>query len=310
MLNEKSKLRIGIIGLGDIAEKAYLPIIANHQAIEPILCTRNIETLNRLSSQYRVYENYQNLTDLLKTKPDAVMIHTATESHYEIAKQIVEAGIACFIDKPISYQYDECEEIVEMARIKKVPLYIGFNRRFAPLVSPLNEPKNIHIRWQKNRVNLPGKPREYIYNDFIHVIDGLRYLAGFSNKTDINLLKVTPFYHKDLLANIHFVYHENGVLIEGSMNRLSGTSEERLEVFAENSKVEINNLNCGVHYHQNTETKLKFNDWQSYLFTRGFVDMIEDWLNVIHQKFSTDQQLDDILFTHQMCEKILARLES
>jgi virulence factor len=310
MSNGKKKLRIALIGLGDIAEKAYLPIIANHEAIEPIFCTRNKGTLNRLSSQYRIFENYHNLAELLNSKPDAVMVHTSTESHYKIAKQIIEAGIACFIDKPISYQYDECEELVELARTKKVPFYIGFNRRFAPLISPLNKQKNIHIRWQKNRVNLPEKPREYIYNDFIHVVDGLRFLAGFSQPIDVKLLKVTSFFHQGLLANIHFIYHENYILIEGCMNRLSGTSEERLEVFNENSKVEINNLTDGVHYQNNAETKLNFNDWQSYLYTRGFVDMIEDWLHIIQQGFSSDQQLDDILLSHQMCEKILMKMDS
>ncbi len=307
----KSKLRIAMIGLGDIAEKAYLPIIANHPDISPILSTRNQEKLLLISEQYRIKETYNNLDDLINSKPEAVMIHTSTHSHFDITKQFLEAGVACFVDKPLSYNYQECEALIELARSKKVPLYVGFNRRFAPLISPLKSDKNIHIRWQKNRVNLPETAREYIYNDFIHVIDGLRYLAMFSLPIDEKLLKVTSFHQNDLLTNIHFLYHQNDTLIEGSMNRLSGITEERLEVFSQDQKVEINNLTNGFFYKTNNEPRhLGFNDWQSYLYTRGFVDMVEDWLNVVKQGSSTDQQLDDILLSHQLCELIVNKIES
>lgn len=305
MSDGMTKLRIALIGLGDIAEKAYLPIIANHDAIEPILCTRNKETLNRLSSQYRISEVYQSLDDVLMAKPDAVMVHTSTESHYEIAKQVIEAGIACFIDKPISYQYDECEDLVELARRQKVPLYLGFNRRFAPLIASLNDLQNIHIRWQKNRVDLPDEPRKLIFNDFIHVIDGLRYLSGSPKKIAEESLQISSFYHKGLLANIHFQYEYNDTLVEGSMNRVSGISEERLEVFNLNEKVEINNLTDGYIFKENQFEKIGFDDWQSYLYARGFVDMIEDWLSVIKRGYSSEKQLDDILYSHFLCEQLV-----
>ncbi|MCF7566889.1 hypothetical protein L3X37_00725 [Sabulilitoribacter arenilitoris] len=63
----------------------------------------------------------------------------------------------------------------------KVLLHLGFNRRFAPLISSLkNEEEPIQISWQKNRVNLPDKPRVFIFDDFIHVVDSLRFLGeGF-----------------------------------------------------------------------------------------------------------------------------------
>lgn len=34
-------MRIGIIGLGDIAQKAYLPVLSKKEGIELVLCTRN-----------------------------------------------------------------------------------------------------------------------------------------------------------------------------------------------------------------------------------------------------------------------------
>ena len=38
-------MRIGVIGLGNICEKAYLPVITAIEDVELIFCTRNEEKL-------------------------------------------------------------------------------------------------------------------------------------------------------------------------------------------------------------------------------------------------------------------------
>lgn len=48
------KLRIAMVGIGDIAKKAYLPVMATREGISPIICTRNKETLESLKNSYRI----------------------------------------------------------------------------------------------------------------------------------------------------------------------------------------------------------------------------------------------------------------
>lgn len=38
-------MRIGIIGIGDICKKAYLPVLTAMANIELVLCTRNTKTI-------------------------------------------------------------------------------------------------------------------------------------------------------------------------------------------------------------------------------------------------------------------------
>lgn len=78
-------MKIGIIGLGDIAQKAYLPIITQLPGIQPLFCTRNPDTLIQLSSKYRIEGTCQDYHQLLKMGVDAVMIHAATQVHFDIA---------------------------------------------------------------------------------------------------------------------------------------------------------------------------------------------------------------------------------
>jgi len=302
------KLRIALIGLGDIAKKAYLPIIANHKEIEPILCTRNAATLANLQHQYRINEAYQTINELIAAQPDAVMIHSATASHFQMAKQCLEAGIATFVDKPLSYSLTECEILISLARDKNIPFYIGFNRRFAPLISPLSPLTFTNVRWQKNRVALPAPVREFIYDDYIHVLDGLLFLSACKSFDAIDNIKVHAIAQDNSLCSVHTQLTVNGTLFEGSMNRISGCTEERIEAFLYDEKYQIDSLIKGEHYQSGTPTPLGFNDWQSHLYTRGFIDMIDDWLKDIKLGRHNNHRLNDIHMSHHLCEHIVQEI--
>lgn len=302
------KLRIALLGLGDIAKKAYLPITASHDGIEPILCSRNSIVLNELKQKYRINETYQNLTDLIDSQPDAIMVHSATDSHFSIAKQCLAAGIATFVDKPISISFAECQTLVDLAEMQNVPLYVGFNRPKAPLVSKLTAHNLHHVIWQKNRVNLPSSARDFIFNDFIHVVDGLLFLANRPQIEQLENFHVTTHIEDNLLTRIHFSFTYQQTLFEGSMNRLSGVTEERIEVYSVNEKIQINSLTSGQHYRSGKYTPLSFNDWQSNLYQRGFNDMIEDWLTEVKSKKVNLAKLQAILNSHRLCETLIEKI--
>lgn len=48
---EQNMLKIGVIGLGDIAKKAYLPVFSGISNVEFHLYTRNAEKLTEISSK-------------------------------------------------------------------------------------------------------------------------------------------------------------------------------------------------------------------------------------------------------------------
>lgn len=108
-------MKIGIIGLGDIAQKAYLPVLSEKEGIDLVLCTRNQEKLEKLAKKYRLTEYVQTVDELIKLKIDAVFISTPSAAHFEITKKLLEHGIHVYIDKPISMNLDETKQIVQLA---------------------------------------------------------------------------------------------------------------------------------------------------------------------------------------------------
>jgi len=127
-------MKLGIIGLGDIAKKAYLPVLSE-KGIELVLCTRNVETLKSLSKKYRIQETAQSVQQLIAIGVDAAIVSTATKAHFEIAETLLKNGIHTYIDKPISMSFHETEKIVHLAKEKNLIAMVGFNRRFIPKVN-------------------------------------------------------------------------------------------------------------------------------------------------------------------------------
>lgn len=300
-------MRIGMVGLGDIACKAYLPVVASHAEVTPLLCTRNNERLAALARQYRVNETFTQLDDLIAARPDAVMIHSATESHAAFTRALLEQGIPVFVDKPLSYQLHETEALLELAAAKRTSLTLGFNRRHAPLIQPLGRCEQlVQAHLQKNRKRWPADPRVFIYDDFIHVLDTLRYLAP----AEIANLQVHAYGSSGELAAVQVQWRSGRSLLTGSMNRICGQTAERLEVFAEDYKWQIDNLAQGVSFSsviQPESTLSSFSDWDSTLYKRGFVTMFAAFLAQLQAGKHSDYA--DILATHALCERVVKEVE-
>lgn len=304
-----NRLNIALVGLGDIAQKAYLPVVTQHSKINPILLTRNTQVLAQLQQQYRIGQVFDDYQELLAYRPGRIMIHSSTESHFLLAKRALEAGIATFVDKPLAYNLTQVAQLAQLAQQQQTPLFIGFNRRYAPLLVGLPALPLRHVRWQKNRCNLPAPVREFIFDDFIHVVDGLRHLADISAIEQLD--NVTVFSQKgdqDQLHAVHFSFEVNGRLFQGAMDRLSGLTEEWLEVTTTNEKWRIESLTQGMYSKQNQAQSLGFDDWQPTLYKRGFYGMIDTWVEIVANRSLNLEQLQKDVLSHQICEQIVQQI--
>lgn len=134
-------MKIGVIGLGNIAQKAYLPTYSECRHLaEFVLATRNPETRQKIADQYGFTETVETVEELIEAKIDACFVHVATKVHGAVVRQLLQAGIHVFVDKPLSEELAEVKELQALAVAKNLRLMVGFNRRFAPYTEVL---KNI-----------------------------------------------------------------------------------------------------------------------------------------------------------------------
>ena len=298
-------LKIGIIGLGDIAQKAYLPVLCSKD-LEIHLFTRNQERLVQIGRQYRITNIHTSIDSILKSGISGAFVHTATESHLNIIQTLLMHDIHVYVDKPISYDYASSKEMIDLAISRSLNLMVGFNRRYAPAYQELKQLVNPNmIILQKNRHSLPGDIRTFVFDDFIHVIDTMRYLFTLPVKE----ILVRGMKREGLLIHVIIqLIAENGSTAIGIMNRDSGTLEEKIEVFSSEEKKTVINMTDLSTMRQKVKTLAGVSDWESTLSKRGFENIIQDFLYTLESGNKPQFSMEDALMTHEMCEKVVNQL--
>ncbi len=78
-------LNIGIVGLGAISQKAYLPYMRQLDGVTWHLSTRNRHVREQVGQLFGQSILYNDVKDLSKASLDGVFIHAATLAHAELA---------------------------------------------------------------------------------------------------------------------------------------------------------------------------------------------------------------------------------
>ncbi|MBB1251951.1 Gfo/Idh/MocA family protein [Streptomyces alkaliterrae] len=298
-------MKIGVIGLGDIARKAYLPVLTTLPGAEPHLHTRSEGTLGEVGDTYRVPAAHRHTTldALLAQGLDAAFVHAPTEVHPQLVGRLLEAGVPTYVDKPLAYTLTDSAGLVHLAEERAVPLAVGFNRRHAPAYAQCLEHPRELILMQKHRIGLPEQPRTMVFDDFIHVVDTLLHLApGPVDTVDVRHRMVDGLLHHVVLQ-----LSGDGFTAVGMMNRLSGSNEEILEVSGQDSKREVRNL-AEVIDHKGQPSVRRRGDWVPVARQRGIEQAVTAFLDQARAGHGGD--VTNSLRTHELCEQIVTAVES
>jgi len=105
-----------------------------------VLCDLDAERLDRLAARYphaRATASYDEL--LADDGLDAVVVATPVPTHYELAKQALEAGKHVFVEKPPAMRAAEMDELVRLAAAGDRVLMPGHLLLYHPGVQKLKE---------------------------------------------------------------------------------------------------------------------------------------------------------------------------
>lgn len=75
---------------------------------------------------------------LADAQVDAVIIASSTDTHADLAIAAARSGKAIFCEKPIDLSLKRVDACLAVVRKAKVPMFVGFNRRFDPSFSSLH----------------------------------------------------------------------------------------------------------------------------------------------------------------------------
>jgi predicted dehydrogenase len=130
-----TKLRVGVIGLGEVAQVIHLPVLQSLPELYEIraLCDISPTLLSVVGDQYGVPHRYSDAAEMIAAGGlDCVLVLNSDEYHAEAVTAALEKDLHVLVEKPMCLNLREADEIIAARDRSGATVMVGYMRRFAP----------------------------------------------------------------------------------------------------------------------------------------------------------------------------------
>lgn len=236
--NVMKKLRVGVIGVGHLGS-IHARIYKELGTCELVgVCDIDKAKLAAVSSSLSVpgLEDYRKLFGNV----DCVSVSTPTKAHHAVAKDCLEHGIHCLVEKPFTLTLAEADSLIKIANEKKLILQVGhierFNSAFAATQKIIKDPTFIEC----HRLSpFPNRSLDVgvVLDVMIHDIDITIGLVNSPIKRieSVGINVLTPF---EDIANARIAF-ANGCIANLTASRVSDEVMRKIRIFQEGAYISL-----------------------------------------------------------------------
>ena len=127
---------MGVIGAGAWGKNHVRTVATLAEAELAGVCDADPKTREKLTRQYPAAHITGDVADLLG-RVDAVVIASPAATHARVARQCIEAGKPCLVEKPFALSTGDAEAVAQAAAKHDVPVLTGHLLVFHPAVERL-----------------------------------------------------------------------------------------------------------------------------------------------------------------------------
>ncbi len=255
-----SKLKIGIVGVGNIADIHAQALIESSNAELVSVYSRNENNAHNFGNKYNI-SWHTDWNDFISDKDlDVVSICTPNGTHLDYGKKAADAKKHVIVEKPIEVTIKRAQQLIDVCEENDVKLAVIYQSRFIENISDLKKQLDkdalgnlfmgdAYIKWYRSQeyynsgawrgtIALDGGG--VLINQAIHTVDLLQWLMG-----DVeNIFAQTgTFTHKlegedNAVATLRFKNGAIGV-IEASTS-VQPAQPRRIEIHGEKGSVVVN----------------------------------------------------------------------
>lgn len=163
---------------------------------------------------------------------DAVSIATPTETHYAVGRIFLERGRHVLVEKPITDDVREAEELVALAREKNCVLQVGHVERFNPVMRYLNEVLTEARFIEVHRLSsYPGRSTDIgvVLDLMIHDLDVVLSLVK-SPLVSFDAVGIPVLSEREDIANVRLKF-ANGCVANITASRISAEKMRKIRIF-------------------------------------------------------------------------------
>ena len=230
-------IKVGIVGVGHLGE-IHLKLILSSINFDLIgFYETNQEKSDLISKKYQV-KSFKSLEDLSENV-QAVIISTPTIHHHEIATFFLKNNIHVFIEKPITTNVKEANELVQLAKDNNLVGQVGHVERFNGAFTEVENLLNPMFIEAHRLSNYPSRGTDVsvILDLMIHDIDIiLSIVKSKVSNVSANGTKIISSSPDIANARIEF---ENGCVANLTACRISLKKMRKMRVFQSDSYISI-----------------------------------------------------------------------
>jgi virulence factor len=303
------RITLAVVGLGDIAQKAHLPVLAVRSDVDIVaLASRSNRHAAELVARHRLPAQAATLDQIIALRPTGALVLSASKSHADLACRLLEAGIAVYLEKPMALDVASARLLTECADRTGQLLMVGFNRRHAPLYQQLkalfSDQRAGQCRLLKTRQRGGRKqsPAEAVWDDVIHQIDLSRWLMG--DPQQVYAAFQCGSEGEFIGLNVLFQY-AGGRSTTLTHAIGAGGVQERVELYGDGVSAWVDNLDVLQTQRGGVTETHTFDPWSVTLTRRGFTSAHEHFLDCLRHGRPSSQSAQDAFKSHELAQSIL-----
>ena len=266
-------LRLAVIGLGYWGPKIVRNLEALPHTQVVIVADLDAYRLASLAASQPWIKTTTQVEDVLQSDVDGVIIATPVKTHYQLAKKSLLHGKHVLVEKPLTANLAEAEELVALAEQQRRILMVGHTFEYSPAVNELRkiiqngDLGNIYcIETERVNLGLFRSDINVIWDLAPHDISILLYLLG----KQPNQIAVQA--HAHLQSPIHDVAHLDLGFADGitahihvswlhpcKIRRVTVIADKRMAVYDDTNPAEMLKVyNKGADMHADPEVSYRF----------------------------------------------------
>ena len=233
-----SKVKIGVIGTGHLG-KIHTKLFTEIENCELIgIYDKDFETAKKVGTEFNI-KPYAGIEEMLDDI-DAVDVAATTSAHYELVKKAFSKNKHAFVEKPITTQIWEAEELVKTAEEKNLILQVGHIERFNPALVSLEKYQLNPLFIQTDRLaqfNPRGTDVAVVLDLMIHDIDIILSLVK-SEVKNVSASGIAVVSDTIDIANARIEF-ENGAVANVTASRISQKKMRKMRMFQRDAYISL-----------------------------------------------------------------------
>jgi len=255
---ESGRLRAGVVGAGHMGQYHILALAELWDVELVAICDADAARAEQIAVQYgtRAVATHRELAELV----DIATVAVPTERHFEVARDLLEAGVHVLVEKPMTPTLEEAKELFRVARQRGRVLHVGHVERFNGAVQELRKIVERPVLIESRRLG-PFVPR--VQNDsvvmdlMIHDIDIVLGLVD-SEPRRMNALGRSIQSLQADVANVQILF-DSGTMATITASRATEEKIRTLSITQPDAYIVLNYADQDIQIHRRAAQEYTLN---------------------------------------------------